>query len=80
MSQDIRRFVRNCDACRRSKVWRSKKHGLLKPLPIPDRPWGGISADFMTHLLEYEGQRDLLVITCRLTGSVVLIPLADITT
>ena len=25
MSQDIRRFVRNCDACGRSKVWRTKK-------------------------------------------------------
>ena len=80
MSQDVRRFVRNCDACGRSKVWRTKRHGLLKPLPIPDRPWAGISADFMTHLPNSQGHEDLLVITCRLTGSVILIPLQDTTT
>ena len=80
MSHDVRRFVRNCDACGRGKVWRSKKHGLLKPLPIPDRPWSDISADFMTHLPDSDGHKDLLVVTCRLTGATILIPLLDITT
>jgi hypothetical protein len=31
----VRQFLRNCDICRRSTIWRDTKHGLLKPLPIP---------------------------------------------
>jgi hypothetical protein len=38
MDCDIDRFVSNCHACRRSKVPRDKAPGLLRPLPIPDRP------------------------------------------
>lgn len=39
MGDDVRRFVRNCSTCGRSKVWRDQKKGLLKPLPVPDRQW-----------------------------------------
>jgi hypothetical protein len=35
MSNDIRKFIRNCNVCGRVKSWRDGKHGLLKPLPIP---------------------------------------------
>ena len=34
----------------------------------------------MTHLPDSKGHKDLLVITYRLTGSVVMIPLQDTTT
>jgi hypothetical protein len=37
LSQDVRQFIRNCDVCGRTAVWREKKRGLLKPLPIPER-------------------------------------------
>ena len=37
MTQDVRRFVRNCNTCVKSKIWREQKHGLLKPLPIFER-------------------------------------------
>jgi hypothetical protein len=37
LSQDVRRFLRNCDVCSRTTIWREKRRGLLKPLPIPDR-------------------------------------------
>ena len=36
-SQMVRQFIRNCDVCGRSHLWRERKRGLLKPLPIPDR-------------------------------------------
>ena len=39
MTQDVRRFVRNCNTCGKLKIWREQKHGLLKPLPIPERIW-----------------------------------------
>ena len=37
MTQDVRRFLRNCNTCCKSKIWREQKHGLLKPLLIPER-------------------------------------------
>ena len=43
---DIDRYVWNCDSCRRSTIPRDKTPGLLKPLPIPERPWQHISIDF----------------------------------
>ncbi len=50
VSQDVRRFVRNCAVCGQAKPWREKKQGLLKPLPVPDRVWSEISMDFITDL------------------------------
>jgi len=38
MVTDINRYVQNCDDCRRSTIPRDKTLGLLKPLPIPERP------------------------------------------
>lgn len=36
-SRHVRQFLRNCDHCGRNKVWREHKHGLLRPLPVPDQ-------------------------------------------
>ena len=36
LSQDVRRFLRNYDVCGRLTVWRERRKGLFKPLPIPD--------------------------------------------
>jgi transposase InsO family protein len=78
LADHVRRFVRNCEVCGRNKIWRQKKHGLLQPLPIPDSPWSGISMDFMTHLPRtLDGCENLLVVTCRFTGELILIPLVN---
>ena len=50
MTQDVRRFVRNCNTCCKSKIWREQKHGLLKPLLIPERIWNELSVDFIIGL------------------------------
>jgi hypothetical protein len=50
MGAAVRQFVRNCDVCGRSHIWRDKKRGLLKPLPIPERFRNDISLDFVTEL------------------------------
>ena len=47
---DVKRFVKNCYGCRRSKNSRDKYHGALKPLPVPDRRWSHISIDFIVDL------------------------------
>jgi len=78
MSNDIRRFVRNCDVYRRTKAWREQKKGLLKPLPVPDRPWQEVSMDFITDSPKSEGRTNILVITDRLTKGVIFEPMADI--
>lgn len=74
-NQDIRRFVKNCNVCGRSTVWRDKK-GLLKPLPIPNQIWQEISMDFITGLPPSGSQKitTLLVITDRLSKGLILIP------
>ena len=74
MNKDIRRFVRNCDVCGRTTVWRDKKKGLLKPLPVPERIWQHISMDFIVDLPLSDGCTILLVITDRLGKGTILIP------
>jgi hypothetical protein len=54
-SKHIRQFLRNCDRCGRNKVWREYKHGLLRPLLVPDQFFQEISIDFMTDLPNSEG-------------------------
>lgn len=74
MSQMVRRFCRNCDVCGRSHLWRERRKGLLRPLPVPDRFYSELSIDFMTELPQKtsEDPRYLMVICDRLLKSVTL--------
>ncbi|KAI0995426.1 hypothetical protein K3495_g12752 [Podosphaera aphanis] len=74
MSQMVRRFCRNCDVCGRCHLWREKRKGLLKPLPVPERFYGELSIDFMTELPQKtsEDPRYLMVICDRLLKSMTL--------
>jgi hypothetical protein len=81
LSQDVRKFLRNCDVCGRTAVWREKRRGLLKPLPIPERIWNEISMDFITGLPPSgPDQADsIMVITDRLSKSVIFEAMASTT-
>ena len=81
-ARDVRRFLRNCTICGRSTIWREQKHGLLKPLPIPNRIWAEISIDFITDLplSGPNGATNCMVITDRLTKGVILVAMDDIST
>jgi len=63
---------------------REGKHGLLYPLPVPNKHWSCIPIDFTTHLppCEHNGQvfTDILVIVDRLTKKKKFIPIASMTT
>jgi hypothetical protein len=75
MSKDVQVFVRNCRACGRNTVWRSRKQGLLHPLPVPDRMWSEISMDFITGLPKTaRDNENILVITDRLSKGPIFIP------
>ena len=66
----IRTFVKNyissCTSCTCAKVPRHKPYGLLKQLPIPERPWNSISMDFIEHLPPSSGFTSILIVVDRL--------------
>ena len=71
---DVRRYVSNCQTCRRSHVPRDRPPGLLQPLPIPDRPWQHISVDFKEFPPDKSGRDMLIVFICRLSKRSISIP------
>jgi hypothetical protein len=72
--ETVRRYVSCCHTCRRSKASREKYHGLLKPLPVPERRWADISVDFVVDLPESEGYKNVMVVVDRLSKYRYLIP------
>lgn len=80
MTDSIRRYVRNCDICGRTKLWREGTQGFLKLLPIPDQIWKEISMDFIEGLLTSDGMTCLMVVTNRLSKGSIFVPLPDIKT
>jgi hypothetical protein len=77
ISDDVRRFVRNCDKCGANTIWRTRRQGLLKPLPIPERKWRDIAVDFVDKLPLSEGCTSMMVIVDRLGKGVIPIPCED---
>src|SRR5437879_1094436 len=52
MRETIKRYVKNCDTCQRTKVVRHAPYALLQPNEAPSTPWKSISMDFITDLPE----------------------------
>ena len=77
MTQDVRRFVRNYNICSKSKIWREQKHGLLKPLPIPERIWSELSIDFITGLAPSKDCTSIRVVTDQLSKSIIAVPMKE---
>lgn len=75
LTQDVRRFVRNCNVCGKSKIWREQKQGLLKPLPIPIQIWTELSIDFITGLAPSIEYTNIMVVTDRLSKSIIAVPM-----
>jgi len=65
--EDIKRLIKNCDTCQRTKVVRHAPYGLLQSNKAPDRPWKSIAMDFITDLPKSEGYDTILVVIDRLT-------------
>ena len=58
MGNDVRRYIRSYHVCRPAKAPRDKYNGLLKPLPIPDKPWSDITLDYVTGLAKSKEKYD----------------------
>ena len=73
----IKDFCKSCTTCMRSKAPRHKPYGLLKQLPVPDKPWNSISMDFIDQLPSSHGFTSILVIVDRLSKQGIFIPTHD---
>ncbi len=75
MKPEIHHHIQHCDACQRTKSSTRPPAGLLKPLPIPDKPWDSIAMDFLGPLPKSkEGYTHILVVVDRLTKMAHFIP------
>jgi transposase InsO family protein len=72
--KDVESFCDSCGICQTTKASTSRPKGLLHLLPIPEAPWQSIAMDFVGPFPECMGYDHLLVVICRLTSLVHLIP------
>lgn len=49
-SSDVFKYCKGCTVCQQCKDGRKKPFGDPQPLELPDRRWGSVSMDFVTHL------------------------------
>ncbi|GBG81190.1 hypothetical protein CBR_g31863 [Chara braunii] len=64
--RDAKLYVETCQVCQRDKPRTQAPRGLLKPLPIPERPGESLSMDFMDTLVTSKsGMRQIFVIVDR---------------
>ena len=75
MEESCRSYVLSCTTCSRCKTARSKAWGLLRPLPIPDRPWQTIAMDFIVELPPSAGCSAIFVVVDRLSKMAHFLPL-----
>jgi len=67
MWKQVDQFVRNCHNCQQSWSSRHSMFGVLRPLPVPEKPWEDISMDFVVGLPECEGFDAIWVVVDRLS-------------
>src|SRR5882672_5848896 len=63
----VKDYCKSCTTCSRAKPVCHKPYGLLKQLPIPEKPWNSISMDFIEKLPQSSGYTSILVIVDRLS-------------
>uniref|UniRef100_A0A8C1PUC8 Gypsy retrotransposon integrase-like protein 1 n=1 Tax=Cyprinus carpio TaxID=7962 RepID=A0A8C1PUC8_CYPCA len=76
--RDTRRFIASCAVCAQTKSSNSPPAGLLRPLPIPSRPWSHIALDFITGLPPSAGNTVILTVVDRFSKAAHFIPLAKL--
>jgi hypothetical protein len=67
MKDDVHNYVASCSKCQMNKHSTMKQAGLLKPLPIPQGPFRGVTMDFITSLPKVQGCDAIFVVVDRFT-------------
>ena len=70
----VKDYVKSCTTCARAKTPRHRPYGLLKQLPIPERPWDSISMDFIEQLPSSLGFTAILVVIDQLSKQAIFVP------
>uniref|UniRef100_A0A3Q2QFS9 Gypsy retrotransposon integrase-like protein 1 n=1 Tax=Fundulus heteroclitus TaxID=8078 RepID=A0A3Q2QFS9_FUNHE len=78
LTTDVSQFVSACPPCNQAKASRRPPAGLLRPLPVPSRPWSSLSMDFVTGLPPSDGYTVILTIVDRFSKMVHLVPLSKL--
>jgi hypothetical protein len=60
----LKDYITTCNICSRSKAPRHRPYELLRPLPIPKKPWSSIS---ITDLSSSKAFDSIFVVVDRLT-------------
>src|SRR5882724_3271121 len=63
----IKDYCKSCTTCSHAKPVCHKPYGLLKQLPIPEKPWNSIYMDFIEKLPPSSGYTSTLVIVDHLS-------------
>lgn len=58
---DVQEYCRGCFTCQQNKDGRTKPLGVPQPLELPDRRWGSVSMDFVTHLPTTANGNDCII-------------------
>ena len=58
----VKDYVWSCTSCTQAKTPHHWPYGLLKQLPVPEKPWNSISMDFIEQLPQSSGFTAILVI------------------
>ena len=66
MRLSIKRYIRNCHKCQRSKSSHDDRHELLTSLSISSQRWVDISIDFITELSDFRDNNAICIIIDRL--------------
>ena len=78
LRDDVKLYVRMCDACQRNKSSAQRKYGLLQPLPVPGFRWASVSCDLIVKLPLSAGRYDaILTFVDRLSKMVHLVPTSE---
>ncbi|XP_061786097.1 uncharacterized protein [Nerophis lumbriciformis] len=72
---DVTEYVAACSTCARNKASHRAPAGLLRPLPIPSRPWSHVALDFITGLPPSNGNTVILTVVDRFSKMAHFIPL-----
>ena len=73
----VKEYCKACTVCMRNKPQRHKPYGLLKQLPVPEKPWNSISMDFIEQLPPSSTFTSILVVVDRFSKQAIFIPTFD---
>ncbi len=73
----VKNYCKLCTICSCAKPMHHRPYGLLKQVPIPERPWNSISMDFMENLPESSSYTSILVVIDHLSKQSLFIPTFD---